>query len=215
MLPQKIHLKQTNTQIIEKDKGIQEVLGQFTNEKYLINFPFQLKLKNVYNAGINLILPSSVISQMAGGETESTNVVKVIREKPDNNFENKVAATSADKLDVLLINLATGGEPDLQQLLEENNIRYGYVNSIDQLKKLINSNPIKLIIIQSNGQAVKSINFSYKINRILGQNRVPIWLQSSDWNMGLIERAIKSGASYLVVTPLNFKIIKKKIIQLF
>lgn len=215
LLPQKIHLKQTKTQIIQEDIGIQQALGQFKKEKYLINFSFQLKLKNVYKADINLILPASVIAQIAGGEIEFSNIEKVIQEKPDSNIKNMDAVPSANKLDLLLINLGTETEPDFQQLLEEHNIRSGNVYSIDQLKKQICSNPIKLIIIQSNGQAAKAIDFCYKINQILGRSKVPIWLQSSDWNMGSIERAIKSGAGYLLVTPLNLKIIKKKIIQLF
>ena len=215
LLPQKIHLKQTNTQLLADESAVQEVLGKFKKEKYLINFPFKLRLKSIYKADINLILPASLISQMAGGEIELSQNVDSGQKKCKESSQDIVAASPSDNIKVLLINLAAGTDSNLEPLFEEKKIYYDYVKNIAQLKEKILNNPIKLIVIQSNGQPAKGVEFCSKLNRILGQSTMPIWLQSSNWDMDLIERSLKSGASYLIVMPVDPEIIRKKIQQLF
>ena len=212
LLPKKIHLKQLDTKVFENEDAQKDFFQNMYNEEFILSFNYKVKLKNKYDAEFNIAFPISFVSQFV--EMQSLETLEEIN-KSQIKDENSKTHTSKRIGKVLVIDLDQDKINELTQLLDDENINFDFINTISQLKLIIEKNSVKLIVIQANSNFTKGLEICGKLSKYLENSLIPIWMQGNNWDMILIEKALNFGAWYLVVSPIDKNILSSRIHQVF
>lgn len=212
ILPEQTHIKKGDVHVIEKDDDVSKTFAGLVNEDYLIHFIYQFDLNNQQKFELRFFMSSSFIAQIGEGEVtepetlsqgEMAAVVGPDDAKPD----------STEK--ILMINIAQQEENGLEALLSEKNMQFEYITKVSALQQQVIQEKIKLIVIKAGEKIPVGVLLCRKLKMMLDTVPVSIWIEGRGWNAVLTLRAIKAGASYIIVLPLNRQIIGRKIRQLF
>jgi chemotaxis protein CheY-P-specific phosphatase CheC len=212
LLPEKIHLKQLDTKVLENENEQKDFFEKIYSEESIISFPYQVKLKNKYDAEFNIAFPISFVSQFVDLKSieasEETNQGQIKNENSKTHASNRIGRA-------LVIDLDQDETNEFTQLFEEENINFDFINTISQLKIIIEKNSVKLIVIQANNNFKKGLEICGKLSKYLENSLIPIWMQGNNWDMVLIEKALQVGAWYLVVSPIDRNILSSRLHQVF
>ena len=201
LVPQKIHLKQMDHVKVEDEKDLEKISEMINDETYLLNFPFQLDFDKKYQANLYLVLPNSFVTQFLDEEFKDKN-----RSESDSQ--------PFDELEVLLINVDGKKESGLKSIFDDFKIPCIQIESFSRLKELAQQNSKKLVVIEANQQILKGIDICNNISKVIRNLPIPIWLQGNSWNSFCVYKATLAGANYVLVSPINKNVVKRRLLQM-
>ena len=214
LLPKKVHIKQGETTIWEREKDIRLPF----QDSHAIAFSYKGKIEGEHQAEFQLILPTSIINQFVEQEIDWAHDFlrneKETKPTDESNAKNKESANELDikPMQCLVIRLDRNSDAQFQGILKSSHIKHALVNTICDLTQYVSRSPIKLIVIQMEGREEQGINLCRRVAQILNGKEIPIWLQGRHWNHELVKKARRAGASYLVLAPINPGMLKPKLL---
>ena len=209
LLPEKIHIKQINTNLWERKKEMEFPF----DDPYLISMPFVAKVNDFRNIKFHLILPVSIIDSFLERQIHWDLFYQ--KQTNSTNSSDEDEQQLSEEVQTLFIQLNIQCDSIIQTILTRNNIDFEFIESYAELKESILQYAIKLIILLVDDREQQGIALCNKINKDLEGYHIPIWLQGNKWNRDLALKAKKAGASYLTLAPPDTSRLETKIQEYF
>ncbi len=209
-VPQKLHLKLGDTQVVDNEAASQDAVKPYFVSGNVVQFSYRLKLEKKREVTCHILFPVALITQF----DDEANAVAAQTTQSEMNENASEAGQGKGSTKVLLIQLNETRDSCLPELFSEKKIPFCYVNTFSQLQEQVSQSPVKLVVIQTGDRVKNAIDLCQKLAVVFHQKSVPIWLQGRDWNQDLIMKAVQCGASYLIASPLSRDLIEQRVSQI-